>query len=413
MPVNVKEEGEYEGLSGTFKAKPASVADKVVEGKEGRPDALRVIFEVEDQDKTLSLFVPIHADAVGRLRPFIPGLTSVTATEAGLRDLIAAMPTDAVTVYANNGSIWSRVAEVGVHRAELSRLMLFTRASDNETRARFVLETPDNTEISWTAPWKVKASRGTTPDKDDITVSLNDSVFQYLCTLGLDARWFEVEMSEAYQKGTLFARLGLDGQVPGFFEDPADITPELLAAVERHGKRQVQVEIVDHPQYGLGPKRAGQIKMVQLAPVVVEGAGNVEFDRELLRFYEDWDNLTRVLLARDDARFLIGGKLTGDGRPIAMAVMVPAIQAYPDAVKERKADGTPAIVLPPTLDSWKLNGLVCVNFLAERLMAAGPETLFELVNLGDPNPEKLLVWIAENVKEFASDMDADEGGETL
>jgi len=134
-----------------------------------------------------------------------------------------------------------------------------------------------------------------------------------------------------------------------------------------------------------------------------------EFKKEAARFMEDYDRLTQALFSKEDVRLMLGGKFTPEGRDVALNVIRPVVRAHPGTVKKLKDDGTPVIRIPPTPDTWRTDGLVCLGFVAERLIAAGTETLFGLVNFSQPDHGRLLAWTAENVPELA--LIGGEGGD--
>ena len=117
-------------------------------------------------------------------------------------------------------------------------------------------------------------------------------------------------------------------------------------------------------------------------------------------FLELWDNLTKIITGKDEARFMAGGRFTDEGRDVALSVLKPLVLTYPNAVTGTKADGTPEIVLPPNADTWTLDGLVCANFTAERLFKLTEQERFDLVNLSDHTGAKIVEWAAENVPDF-------------
>lgn len=409
MPVNIGKENEggtFEGLTGNFTAKPTEVADKKIEGREGRPDSLRVVFEVEGQDDKLSLFVPLHESAVDRLRPFIHDADNVPTDEAGLRSYLASnLPGDTFLVYASNGSIRGTTAPAGKHRIRLTGLHKFTRRTDGQERVRFFAETKTFETVTFTVKYPDLVCKvGQKPEQDDIgpakELSPNKYLFEYLIAFGLDWQQFGQEITDAYQNGNLFTRLGLDGPEPGYFSEPDDITEELFQATKRHGpNRWCEVEIVDNKQYGLGPRR-GEWSHIELTPIIVEGASdNAEFNREKLVFLEMWENLTKIVLGKDAARFMVGSALTDDGRTIAKGILVPLLYRWPEGMLTKKSDGTPAIHLPPTPETWNINAVACANLTAEKLMALDEEARFRVANLTDQGAS-IIAWAEENLADW-------------
>ena len=263
---------------------------------------------------------------------------------------------------------------------------------------------------------KRRGQRG--PDDDYIgpksQLNPNQRVFEYLTNFGL--KWNNLEQdlqtAEAYWPGHADNQ---DIPIPALFRDIENPWPSFLEMIDRHGTgNPVKMEIVRHETYGLGPKRTGQFPIVKMIPIEREGGIDVsaeEFKKEAILFGELWDNLTKVVFAKDDARFMVGGKFTEDGRALAVAVLVPLVHTYPDAVKLKKPDGSPRIDLPPEPNGWTLNGLVCANLTAERLMKLDEEERFNVVDLKEA--DNLLTWAAEAVPEWEGAGDDGEGGETL
>ena len=416
MPVNMGNEdsGGFDGLTGNFVAKPVEVADKLVQGREDRPDAVRVTFQIQGKDDKLSLFVPLSERAPEVLRPFIPNVKQVPTDEAGLRSFLAAnMPGTEFLVYASNSSIRGTTAKPGKVRVQLTGLHQFSRQSDGQKRARFFAETKNHETVTWTVRYPAIVCKvGQTPDQDDIgpekEFNPNPYLFEYLIAFGLDWGRLVQEVTQAYEDGKLFSRLGLDGPEPGYFSNPDDLTDELFQAAKRHNpNRWCEVVLVDHQQYGIGPKR-GDYSHIEFTPVIVEGGGadDAEFTREVASTMEQWDLLTKVIYGDGDARFMVGGKFTDQGRDLALSVLKPLVLAYPAAVTGTKADGTPEIVLPPNADSWTLDGVACLYFTAKRLLKLSEEgndkTLMSLVNLTDHEGKKVVAWAKENVPEWAT-----------
>ena len=405
MPVNLGKEGEagtFEGVTGNFHAKPTIIADKLIQGKDGRSDALRVVFEVEGKEDTLSLFVPLSDNAADVLHPFIPNTKDVPTDEAGMRSYLASnLPTQTFFVYASRSSIRGTTAKPGKQRVRLIGLHKFSRQSDSQERVRFFAENKDHETVTWTTEYKgIETKVGDKPEEDDIDLSPNPYLFEYLIAFGLDWEQLGMELSTAYEDGQLFPHLGLDGETPGFFNDPTDLTDELYQATRRHSpNRWCDVTIVDHEKYGIGPKR-GEWSHIDFTPVIVES--NTEFNREVETFLELWENLTKVVMARDEARFMAAGKFTQDGVAMMKAILKPLVLAYPAAVVP-----DPPVIFnaTPSPDTWTLDGLVCASFTAQRLMKVASEdngALFDLIDLSDHEGTKVLEWAAGNVPEWAT-----------
>lgn len=408
MPVNMGKEGEggtYEGLTGNFMARPSVIADKLVEGKEGRPDALRVTFEVAGREDAVSLFVPLHESAADRLRPFIPDVPDdVPTDEAGMRSYLAAnLPGRDFLVYASNGSVRGVTAPEGKQRVRLTGLNKFSRQADGQARVRFFTETKDHETVTFTVRHPdIVCKVGATPEEDDIgpakEFNPNPYLFEYLIAFGLDWKRFEREVKDAYEQGRLFTRLGLDGPEEGFFSDPNDLTEELFQATHRHSpNRWCEVEIVDHKQYGLGPKR-GAYSHIEFTPVIVEGGStskaDAEFEKEKLRMMTAWDVLTQIVTGDENARLMAGTQFTRQGRALAACTLKPLILKYPDAVLRKNQDGTPYIEVPPKPDTWNVNGMVAAACTAERLCKDGKVGLIDL-NDAEGTAERVVEWASD------------------
>jgi hypothetical protein len=178
----------------------------------------------------------------------------------------------------------------------------------------------------------------------------------------------------------------------------------MLKAVQRHGLAQVKWETERHPQYVLSMVK-GNI-WFELEPLLAKGTPEEQaFRDEKEVFLELWENLSRVILEKDDVRFVAGvGIITEDAKPIVKGILVPIVRAYPGLVKQHREDGIPMVTFPIERDNWFTNSLAVLGFLAERLMKV--DDVFEVVNLTDP--KTLLAWAEENVSELKDDMSVDE-----
>jgi len=408
---------------GNFTVRYREIAEETM--KPRSPDSpfresLRVVFGIEGEgDQTVSLSVTIE-DPADDLWGFVtvnPD-NAPAGNEAALRAFIEAnVVRDPVQVYVS-GFIQSRQAQAGAHVFErILWVYQYNRGSDGQARLGMVAVTKDGQTTSWTCPEpQFDKRKGDTPEGDYIgPLSPDAHAFLYLQTFGLDWKRMEKEdltRAEAYWPG----HFNEDGQpIEPLFPDLLNPWPGFLAIIDRHGWKPIKMEIENHPQYGIGPKRLskGLVKMIE---VERDGADSAEFAREAERFMADYDNLTAVLFNKADGRLMFSGSFTQEGRDVAVNVIKPVVYRWPGVVKLHKADGSPEIRVPPTPDSWHLNGVVCLGFLAERLMAAAAKDgalLFELVNLSNPDPEKLLAWAEANVPELAGPMEEQEGGETL
>jgi len=429
--ADVKESGEggtFVDRKGNFMVRYKEIAQETMKPKS--PDSsfresLRVVFSISGEtDQTVSLSVTIEEpepDLLGFIQE--EAGTPPASNETALRQFIEAnIIREPILVYVS-GFIQSRQAPVGTHVfTRIIRIYQYNRRSDGQARLGMVAMTKDGLTTSWTMPEpnliKEKNHNGVRgPGGDYIGLGPDPHAFQYLQMFGLDWERMKKEdlaNAKAYWPGHVEG--DQDFPVPSLFPSIENPWPAFLEITKRHGWKPVKMEIIDHPQYGVGPRHLakGLVKMIE----VDGGGGNAEFEREKLLFLELWENLTKVLLGKDSARFLAGLDLTDDGLAVAVSVLVPLVRAYPDAVKVKKPDGTPAVNLPPVPETWNLNGLVCANFTAERLMALSEAERFEIglheSGLGHPStPEHVLAWAAENVPEWAAAGYTEEGGVTL
>lgn len=395
------EGGSYQDRKGNFTVTYKEIAAETMKPKSADSpfrESLRVVFTIEG-NQTISLSVTIEEPAPD-LWGFVPDPESAPTNEAQLRAFIEAnIVRDPVDVYAS-GFIQSRIAPEGTHTfTKIVRIYQYTNKAGDH-KLGMVASTEDGLTASWNCPEpKFDKVQGETPDGDRIgPLSPDVYAFQYLQMFGLDWKRMEAEdlaNAKAYWPGHYDASGKL---ITPLFPDLANPWPGFLAMIDQHGRKSVKLEIENDKQYGLGPKRLskGLVKMVE-----VDASTNVEFDRELAYFYEQWDNLAKVVLAKDDARFVAGGKLTDDGKAVAVGILKPLVQAHPHLLKSpQMVDGKPVVTFPPTSKSWHLDGLVAVNFAAEKLMKLGPDEMFTVVNLTDP--VSLLAWAAANVPELSA-----------
>lgn len=201
--------------------------------------------------------------------------------------------------------------------------------------------------------------------------------------------------------------MGLDGEIPGLFADHENITPELTAFMhnqELNGPLPtVRWEVIPGEKEGQAWVKKNADKKVALTFIESD---NAAFNMEVGRFHTAWDALTQALSGDDGAYLCRGDKLTGEGKQVAYQVMKPIIDAYPDCVKNRKADGSPSIILPPNSESWHLNGLVAITRVAELLLKEG--TLSDIVS----EQEQLLAWVNLSVGELQDELvDSEEEAE--
>ena len=144
-----------------------------------------------------------------------------------------------------------------------------------------------------------------------------------------------------------------------------------------------------------------------MTPVIIEGSEEDKaFREEKESTLELWDNLTKVLLEDDEARFVAAtGKPTKQGARIVKGVMVPLVREYPELVVKR-VKGKPVASFPIKREDWRTNGLVVLGWTAERLLGLDYEEIAKVADLEDPEP--LLEWAKEHVPELADDHTTDE-----
>ena len=421
--ANVSDPGEgggYVDRKGEFLVRYKEIAEETMKPKS--PDSpfkesLRVAFGVEGEDGTVSLSVQIE-DPRDDLWGFVSDPDAAPMDdEAALRAFVEReIVKDPVTVYVS-GFIQSRQAPVGPHVFErvirIFRYQTTGRDGKPNPRLGMVAVTAEGLTASWTCPEPAMSDnrKGDGPAGDRIgPISADVHAFQYLQMFGLNWDRMKAELEDegaALWPGHWDAN---GDPVPSLFPDLNDPWQGFLDMIERHGPRRVKMEIERHPQYGLGPKRLGKglVKMTE-----IEGGGGLspEFEREKAVFLEVWDNLTKVLLGKDDARFLAGGKFTDEGKEIAKSVLAPLVRRWPEGMRKHRADGSPEIHLPPTEVTWKLNALVAANVTAEKLMRMSEEERFVTVSLTDP--ASLLAWAEGAVPEWSGAGKEESEGELL
>lgn len=403
-----------ERKKGEFKVKYTDIAEKTMKPKS--PDSqfresLRVTFDiVGKEDDTVSLGVVVEEPA-NDLRGFVGNPTAAPKdSETALRQFIETnIVREPVEVYVN-GFIRSRLALEGTHVFE--KIIAIYPYDKGQPRIGMTAITKDGLTTNWNCkdPQLRKERGERNPDSDyiggDGELNPNQFAFVYLQAFGLN--WEKMKQEDlpdaaAYWPG----HYDKDGvPIEPLFPSLENPWPGFLDIIERHGGNPVKIDVVRDDTYGLGPPRVGQFPHVKMTPI--EREDNAEFGREKALFLELWDNLTKVTLSNDAARFVAGGDFTEDGKAVALATLVPLVRAYPAAVTQKKPDGTPA-VYPPSPETWTLDGLVAANFTAERLLKLGTEDLFNCVHLNDKEAKNLLAWAAENVTEWA---DVGQGRET-
>jgi len=422
--------GEFVDRKGDFVVRYEEIAAETMKPKS--PDSpfkesLRVVFGIEgENDQTVSLSVQIENPA-DDLWGFVPDHEAAPKDdELALRRFIEAnVIKEPTTVYVS-GFVQSRVALEGAHIFErIIRVYQYARKRDGARRMGMVAVTADGLTTSWVCPEPDMRDnkKGDTPDGDECgPFSADTYAFQYLQVFGLDWEKMkrELEEAEAYWPGHYDA----DGMpIEPLFPDLANPWPGFLAMIERHGPKRVKMEIVRDKNYDnkLGPRYIGKglVKMIEVeGGEIAAGPSRAEkeFDREAGKFMENYDALTNAVLAPENGglRFMVADHFTDQGKRIGMSVLKPLIYRYPDAVTAKKENGEPAIALPPTFQTWTLNGVVVANMTAERLLLLAKldkEDLFKVVNLTDPAP--LLAWVTENVPEWETVGQTDDGGELL
>ena len=393
------------GKKGEFKVRFKDIAEKTMQPKS--PDSpfkesLRVEFGIEGAgDDAVSLGVQIE-DPADDLWGFVddPG-AAPTDNETALRKFIEQhVIRDPVDVYVNQ-FIRSRLAPEGTHTFE--RLLgIWTYSNDSGPRIGMTAVTADGLTATWSCKdprlTKEIGTKGPEGDYigDDKALNPNQYVFIYLQNFGLDWEQLQEKLrtAEAYWPRITDMELG----VKPLFSDFDNPWPDFLAMIDKWNP--VKMTIERHPQYGLGPKRVGQFPIVKMTPIERDESASAEFEHEKVLFLELWDNVTKAVMSKPDARFIAGGALTDDGKSVALVTLVPIIRTYPAAALKKKPDGDPAVVLPPTPDTWPLDALVCANFTAERLLALDQEDLFRVVNLSDTRG--LMAWAEKAVPEWAT-----------
>jgi len=383
------------GITGKFYVCPSSVTDEIQKWQDGTP-YIRVIFDVYEMDKQVSMSVPLD-NALPILRPFMPKIKVVPDTELELKDFIANnIGMELWLAYVKNGWIKSVLAEKGTRLGYFQDMWL-TTGKDGVPRTMIVLEERGTFLTSAiSTPWyDATYIKGATPTGDKME-GLNNKAgpWPYLKKLGLDIEKLgeEMDAAEALWPG----HIDLDrGSIPSFFSNVENIVPDIVAAVYRHGRKLVQWEVHDDPEYGASVVKDGI--WFDLQPVVMADSG--EFDAEKVRALENWDNLTRAVLNKD-VGFMRGSSLTDDGRYMVKHFLVPLVQAHPAIVTGVKPDGSPAVMFPITQEDWTLDGLVALNMAVEEMFKKGVE-FTDLTGVFDSNDSsKLVQWVRDNVPLF-------------
>ena len=405
--ADVREEGEggsFQDHKGEFVVEFRDIAEKTMKPKDADSpfkESLRVAFTIKGTEDAVSLGVAIENPAADLLG-FVPDPNEAPVNnEAALRQFIqGAAYREPLTVYVG-GFIRSRLALEGTHTfTSITNIIQYNRQSDGQVRLVMVAATADGLTTSWTCPEpKFKKEKQEVPDDDYIgPLSADAYAFQYLQMFGLDWNRMQSEdlaFAEAYWSGH-YDKQG--NPITPLFPDRANPWGGFLAITARHGWKSVKMTIERHKTYGLGPTRIGK-GLVKMIEVDAGGAMDAEFEREKLVFLELWDNLTKVLLNKDTDRFMAGGKLTDEGRTIAVNVLVPLLNRWPEGILKQKEDGTPAVHLPPTPETWNINALVAASKTAEAIMGLDEEGRFLHVSLTDGG-KNIIGWAEENLADW-------------
>lgn len=396
--------------SATLQLKAHHVADELIQGKEGKSDFVKLVFH-STKGEEFGYGVPIGQDAPRYLKP-LTGAVSATSEE-GIRRALAGVTSEPRWCKTWGSRVMDFLAGPGDYIAQLNGIR---QAAGQDHKTWWISLITENgllvPDFPARLPENLELRKGDEPENDYIgpkaAFNPDKSPWFYLVKLGLDWARFVKEMSEskALWPGHYDERLD---PVESFFDDPADLTMAMIIAISRHGLKPVKVTVHVDPKYGLQVKK-GQF-FFELTEVIVQGQGpSAEFEREKGAFYLNLDALTAKVLNRPDARFMAGDKVTEDGRKMigtdTTGIIKPLILAYPALVKLRRDDGTPGINIPPTPESWTLNGLAALNIAIERLMRLDDGEMFTTINMTNPAP--LLAWAKTNCPELAGDMSDDQ-----
>jgi len=416
MPVIDAGTGERsERESGELVVALHGVDQEIIEARDGRPPALRVLFK--SGETVVSYSVPIGtAEALDRIAPFTTGKPS-GFTEKVLADFITSNGVEGpYTVRTWGDYIQEFYAPVGTHIGTLADL----RQTNKGDYMWFTLKSREGFTSSFPAPVPegFEVRKGQTPEEDFIGGTFKDKnnkikksftpgkgPFVYLVQLGLDWGRFLDELGNAPALAPghftndlkpILPYMEIGGEFPPkgnwcYFQNLNDITPELMDATRRHGLKTIQWTVYDDEKYGLSVKRGDYF--FELTQVVVDDSGkeSAEFEREKLVFLEEWDKLTSTLFAKPDARFMVGGKFTPDGLTVAKTVLIPVLNRWPDGILVKKEDGSPKVHVPPTQDTWNINAVVAANWTAKALRELPEEERFK-INLSDPSGGWVVQW---------------------
>lgn len=388
---------------------------RVIEASEHFPESLLVDYATKNGED-LSLAIPLNEEAFATMRPFLKDPmtnqrpTGNTEGELG-KFFKGHAETGYIWVNARKNFIKARMAPVGEHYVTLAGFGRYYSQKNTQERVTFYVETREGWQASWTAPYKVEYTVGSTPDQD--TISTPGLMWSYLEALGLDQEKFAETIGEA---PALWPReqLPLGGEAKPLFSDPDNIMPELHRLMLEYGLNTLKIKVTMDKKYGLGVERQGQYHEVKY--YLVEGAqpkrddqmtDKVEFEHERKVFDAQMDILVKLVSGKDSAVFYDeDGKETQDAVFVILNVLVPVVNQYPHVVTRFKPNGEPATTIPPTPDSWNLDGLVATNLMVERLNKLGTELANPAGLVDKSDHTRLLEWVSENVSEF----DQAEGG---
>jgi len=390
------------GFTGTVQVIADRIADEILQATEWRPEAVRVVFAQKDNPKKeFSWAVDIENPD---LRPFT---SNKPQGEAALRkELKGRLDTLPRWAFIKNNFINQFEAPIGIHTGYLDDFFQYTNAQGTQ-RCIIRIRNKEGYTSTINCPWpKIECRVGDTPEEDwlgpEKELNAGKGPFPYLIKLGLNwKQWTDVDLEQAaalwpkhYDKDML--------PVEPYFQDTENLTPEILAAVHKHGLKPVQWEVVPDDDYTLSLTKDGMF--YALTPIIIEGSPEDKaYQDERVVFYEMWDNLTKVIHGADARFATLAGKATPEGAQVIRGLIVPVIHQKPDIVK-LFVDGEPKARLPVEHDDWRTNGLVFLDLMAERLMQADAAALCD-------DPAALLEWVAANMPEMADDLTIDEGEE--
>ena len=390
------------GFTGTVQVVADRIADEILQATEWRPEAVRVVFAQKDNPKKeFSWAVDIEDPD---LRPFTSNKPQ--GEDALRKELKGRLDTRPRWAFVKNNFVNQFEAGVGVHTGYLDDFFQYTNAKGDK-RCIVRVRSKEGYTSTINCPWPdIECRVGETPEDDWIgpekELNAGKGPFPYLIKLGLDwQRWTNVDLEEAaalwpghYNKDMV--------SVDSYFQDVDNLSPEILAAVRKHGLKPVQWEVVPDDDYTLSLTKDGMF--FALTPIVIEGSPeDTAYQTERAVFYEMWDNLTKVIHG-DDARFAtVAGKPTPEGTHVIKSLIVPTVRQKPEIVKYF-VDGEPKARFPIEREDWRTNGLVILDLMAERVMKDDPAALCE-------DHATFQDWLKENVPELEDDLTVDEGVE--